>query len=122
VELQAVKGSGDNGRIIKRDVDNYTPAAKPQQAPAKAAAPVQAFLPAGQEGHTDTPLTQMRRIIAQKLSESKFTRPHFYLTMTITMDKAIESVRRSMTVSGEGVVQRPGDQSMRYCAAQAPGG
>jgi len=91
VDIQAVKGSGDNGRIIKRDIDNYTPApATPQ--PQKAAAPaIQLFQPAGQEGHTDVPLTQMRRIIAQRLAESKFSAPHFYLTMTITMDKAIEA-------------------------------
>ena len=89
VDINAVKGSGDNGRIIKRDVDSYTPSAAPKAQ--KATAPVMPFLPAGQEGHTDTPLSQMRRIIAQKLSESKHTAPHFYLTMSITMDKAIEA-------------------------------
>ncbi len=94
VDIHALKGSGDNGRIIKRDIDNYTPqqsAAPGAQQAQKAAPVVAAFLPAGQEGYTDTALTQMRRIIAQKLSESKFSRPHFYLTMTITMDKAIEA-------------------------------
>jgi pyruvate dehydrogenase E2 component (dihydrolipoyllysine-residue acetyltransferase) len=100
VELQAVKGSGDNGRIIKRDIDSFKPEEKrPAQATPKAAAPVQAFTPAGQEGYTDVPLNQIRRIIAQKLSESKFTRPHFYLTMTITMDKAIESRKAINEVS-----------------------
>lgn len=97
VDIQAVKGTGDNGRIIKRDVDSYTPAAK--QEPAKAAAPVQAFTPAGQEGYTDIQLTQIRKIIAGKLSESKSTRPHFYLTMTITMDKAIEARKAINEVS-----------------------
>jgi pyruvate dehydrogenase E2 component (dihydrolipoamide acetyltransferase) len=94
VDIHALKGSGDNGRIIKRDIDNYTPeeAAAPQAQQAQKAAPAVAISqPAGQEGFTDTPLSQMRRIIAQKLSESKFNRPHFYLTMTINMDKAIES-------------------------------
>ena len=80
VNIQAVKGSGDNGRIIKRDIDNYSPAA---------AGPVMPFMPAGAEGHTDIPLTQMRRIVAQRLTESKFSAPHFYLTMTITMDNAM---------------------------------
>lgn len=102
-DIQAVKGSGDNGRIIKRDIDTYTPAAAaPQAAPAAqaaAAAPQAAKAPAapvmsqpvGTEGHTDTPLTKMRTIIAQKLSDSMFTAPHFYLRMTITMDKAMEA-------------------------------
>ncbi len=101
LDIHVVKGSGDGGRIIKRDVDTYTPP-PPQSAapapsapavpPAPKAAPVVAISqPAGEEGHTDTPLTQMRRIIAQKLSESKFSAPHFYLRMTITMDKAIEA-------------------------------
>jgi pyruvate dehydrogenase E2 component (dihydrolipoamide acetyltransferase) len=53
----------------------------------------------GQEGHTDTPLSQMRRIIAQRLAESKFSAPHFYLRMTITMDKAIEARKALNEVS-----------------------
>jgi pyruvate dehydrogenase E2 component (dihydrolipoamide acetyltransferase) len=90
VDIHAVKGSGDNGRIIKRDVDSFTPAAA-ASAPAAPKAAAVAFVPAGQEGYTDTPLSQMRKIIAQRLSESKFSAPHFYLRMTVTMDKAIEA-------------------------------
>lgn len=90
VDIHAVKGSGDNGRIIKRDVDSFTPAAA-ASAPAAPKASAVAFVPAGQEGYTDTPLSQMRKIIAQRLSESKFSAPHFYLRMTVTMDKAIEA-------------------------------
>lgn len=89
VNIQAVKGSGDNGRIIKRDVDSYSPGAA--HAAPKATMPVMQFMPAGQEGHTDTPLSQMRKIIASKLAGSKFSAPHFYLTMSITMDTAIEA-------------------------------
>ncbi len=104
--IQAIKGSGDNGRIIKRDIDNYTPAVAPApapqpvpatqaasvaQAPAVVAAPLLPPAPAGTEGYTDIPLNQMRKIIARKLADSKFSAPHFYLTMTITMDKAIEA-------------------------------
>ena len=89
VDIHALKGSGDNGRIIKRDVDGYTPAAAAPQA-AKVA-PMVAYQPVGTEGYTDTPLTQMRRIIAQKLAGSKFSAPHFYLTMSIVMDKAIDA-------------------------------
>ncbi|MGN6477723.1 MAG: biotin/lipoyl-containing protein, partial [Flavipsychrobacter sp.] len=89
IDISQVKGSGDNGRIIKRDVDNYQPSAKPA-APGKAPVMMQAA-PLGQEGYTDTPLSQMRRVIAQRLSDSKFTAPHFYLRMTVTMDNAIEA-------------------------------
>jgi pyruvate dehydrogenase E2 component (dihydrolipoamide acetyltransferase) len=87
VDIQDVKGSGDGGRIIKRDVDNFTPAAKSQ----KATLPMMPAMPAGVEGHTDIPNNQMRKIIAQRLGESKFSAPHFYLRMTLTMDKAIEA-------------------------------
>jgi len=103
LDIQALKGSGDNGRIIKRDVDNYTPPAvaapatkAAQQAPARVSeAPKTFTIPSGiapvDAGYTDTPVNQMRRIIAQRLAESKFTAPHFYLRMTVTMDKAIEA-------------------------------
>ena len=94
VDIHAVKGSGDNGRIIKRDIDSHTPAteqavATPQAQRAPAA--VMPFMPAGLEGYTDTPLSQMRKIIASKLAGSKFSAPHFYLTMSIIMDKAIDA-------------------------------
>jgi len=88
VDINNLKGSGDNGRVIKRDVDSYTPSAAPQVAKA---APVVQYQPVGAEGYTDTPLSQMRRIIAQKLAGSKFSAPHFYLTMSITMDKAMDA-------------------------------
>lgn len=102
VNIQAIKGTGDNGRIVKRDVDSYTPpapAAAQQPAQKQAAAAPIAAAPAGQEGHTDVPLTQMRRIIAQRLAESKFSAPHFYLRMTVTMDKAMEARKALNEVS-----------------------
>ena len=96
IDLSKVSGSGDNGRITKKDIDSYVPAAKqavadaPKTATAaKAIAP--AFIANGQEGFTDTPLTQMRKVIARRLSESKFAAPHFYLTMEINMDNAMTS-------------------------------
>lgn len=120
VDIQAIKGSGDNGRIIKRDVDSFTPAAaapQPQQAaaqPAKtAAAPVMPVVN-GQEGHTDTPLSQMRRIIAQRLSESKFSAPHFYLRMTVNMDNAMEARKEINKVSPEKVSFN--DMVIKACA------
>ena len=92
IDLSKINGSGDNGRITKKDVDGYVPAAAPVTAAApaaKAAASAPAFTAVGQEGHTDVELTQMRKVIARRLGESKFTAPHFYLTMEINMDNAI---------------------------------
>ncbi|HRD58186.1 MAG TPA: pyruvate dehydrogenase complex dihydrolipoamide acetyltransferase [Ferruginibacter sp.] len=91
IDLSKVTGTGDSGRITKKDIDSYTPsAAKTETAPAKtAAAAVAPFTPGGQEGYTDIELTQMRKVIARRLGESKFSAPHFYLTMEINMDNAI---------------------------------
>ena len=93
IDLTKVNGSGDNGRITKKDIDTYKAAPAPQEqakaAPAKTAAPVAAFTASGQEGFTDVPLTQMRKVIARRLGESKFSAPHFYLTMEINMDNAM---------------------------------
>jgi len=102
IDLAKVNGSGDNGRITKKDIDSYVPAAAPaakaEEPTAPAAAPaakpaatVAAFVANGQEGYTDTPLTQMRKVIARRLGESKFSAPHFYLTMEINMDNAMTS-------------------------------
>ncbi len=101
IDISAVHGSGDNGRIIKRDIDNYKPAAAPQKAQTSAAAPPAAIAgaPIGQEGHKDTPVSQMRSAIARRLGESKFSAPHFYLRMTVTMDKAIEARKAINDVS-----------------------
>jgi pyruvate dehydrogenase E2 component (dihydrolipoamide acetyltransferase) len=98
IDLKKVNGSGDNGRITKKDIDGYiAPAATTSKeeskasAPvaAKTAAPVAAFTAQGQEGYSDVPLTQMRKVIARRLGESKFAAPHFYLTMEINMDNAM---------------------------------
>ncbi len=96
IDIHKVSGTGDNGRITKKDIDSYVPAAASvapasvSTAPAaKAAAP--AFIANGQEGYTDTALTQMRKVIARRLGESKFSAPHFYLTMEINMDNAMTS-------------------------------
>ncbi|WP_132052973.1 pyruvate dehydrogenase complex dihydrolipoamide acetyltransferase [Pseudocnuella soli] len=97
IDLKQVQGSGDSGRITKNDINNFKPQAQPatQQAAtqAPAAAPQAQAQPviAGQEGYTDHTLSQMRKVIAKRLGESKFTAPHFYLTMEINMDKAMEA-------------------------------
>ncbi|HRP57116.1 pyruvate dehydrogenase complex dihydrolipoamide acetyltransferase [Agriterribacter sp.] len=99
VDLKLVQGSGDGGRIIKKDIDNYTPAAA-KAATAPAAGAVAAFTAApGTEGYTDVSLSQMRKVIARRLSESKFGAPHFYLTMEIVMDNAMAARIRMNEVS-----------------------
>ncbi|MFT3947241.1 MAG: pyruvate dehydrogenase complex dihydrolipoamide acetyltransferase [Agriterribacter sp.] len=90
VDLKLVQGSGDGGRIIKKDIDNFTPAAASTKAAPAAAASVAPFnATPGTEGYTDISLSQMRKVIARRLSESKFSAPHFYLTMEINMDNAM---------------------------------
>ena len=119
INLSQVVGSGDNGRIVQRDVENFQPGTAAAPAPALQAAPVsapvsvpqaivpqavipQAAVPApsaapaasapvSTDAYTDTPVSQMRKVIAKRLSESLFTAPHFYLTMEINMDKAMEA-------------------------------
>ena len=84
IDLTSLSGSGDGGRVVKKDIENYTPSAN-----ASKTAPVINFVASGQEGHTDIPLSQMRKTIARRLSESMFNAPHFYLKMEINMDNAI---------------------------------
>lgn len=96
IKLNDVTGSGENGRIVKRDIDNFVPSTKPVPAetPAKTstAATPTAY---GEEGYDEVNVSQMRKTIARRLSESLFTAPHFYLTMEINMDKAM-AARASM--------------------------
>ena len=91
IDINKIAGSGDGGRIIKRDIDNYVPATGGGQAAEKAGQPGKAATVAGQVSFEDVPVSQMRKVIAKRLSESKFTAPEFYLTMEINMDKAVES-------------------------------
>jgi len=118
IDLRYVKGSADNGRIVKQDIDNYKPAPQPAasqqqpaqqqpsvqpqaqqteapkpEAPAKTAEtkPVAARDVIGQVSFDEVPVSQMRKVIAKRLAESKFTAPHFYLTMSIDMDNAVET-------------------------------
>ncbi|MEN5308112.1 2-oxo acid dehydrogenase subunit E2 [Chryseobacterium cucumeris] len=90
VDINSVQGSGENGRIVKKDIENYQPAAKPAaSAPAASVAPVAVSFVQGED--TETPNSQVRNIIAKRLSESKFSAPHYYLMVEINMDKAIEA-------------------------------
>ncbi|RFZ95721.1 pyruvate dehydrogenase [Mucilaginibacter conchicola] len=97
INLNDVKGSADGGRIIKKDVEGFTPSAKAESAPAAqgASAPAADKAPitlptfTGEEKFSERPVTQMRKAISRRLSESLFTAPHFYVTMSIDMDQAI---------------------------------
>jgi pyruvate dehydrogenase E2 component (dihydrolipoamide acetyltransferase) len=90
IDISQVQGSGDNGRIIKSDVDHFTPSQQSSQGQSQIAAKAQPIV-SGQEGYTDLNNSQMRKIIAKRLGESKFSAPHFYLTMEINMDNAMKS-------------------------------
>jgi len=85
IDLKYVKGSGEHGRITRTDLENYTPATS--TAGGKINTTRSNFV--GQVSFVDTPVSQMRKTIARRLSESLFTAPHFYLTMKINMDATI---------------------------------
>lgn len=81
INLTQVKGSGENGRIIKRDIENFTPSS--------AVASVGKFVPSGQEDFDEVANSNMRKAIAKNLAKSKFTAPHYYLNVEFDMDNAI---------------------------------
>ncbi len=82
INLAQVKGTGEGGRIVKKDIENFVPGS----ASAASAAP---FVPSGQESSEDIKHSQMRKVIARRLAESKFTAPHYYLGVEFDMDNAI---------------------------------
>ncbi len=86
INLARVKGSGEGGRIIKRDIENYQGS-------------IGQFAVSTQESYRDVPVSQMRKTIARRLAESKFSAPHFYLTMEIDMDNAVEARKAINTVT-----------------------
>ena len=81
IDLSLVSGTGESGRIVKRDVENFTPAATGAQ--------TTVFVPSGQEKQEEVPNSQMRKTIAKRLSASKFNAPHYYLSVELDMDAAI---------------------------------
>jgi len=96
IDLAQIAGSGENGRITKTDVENFTPSVSTSssQAISVATATVSAvkpFVPAGEVFQEEIKNSQMRKVIAKRLSESKFTAPHYYLTIELDMDNAIAS-------------------------------
>lgn len=91
LSLATIPGSGEGGRIVKRDVEHFVPASAP--VPAMSA-------PAGVESFTEVPVSQMRKTIARRLAESKFTAPHFYLTISIDMGAAM-TARKAINAAGD---------------------
>lgn len=100
IQLTQVKGSGENGRITKSDVENFTPQAVTSTtpvisstAPAKAetVATPKPYVPAGQIATEEIKNSTMRKIIAKRLAESLFTAPHYNLVIEVTMDEAMKS-------------------------------
>lgn len=92
LDIGKIQGSGEGGRVTRRDVENFKPSAAPAAGDKKgAASPVALPKVVGQESFEDVPVSQMRKTIAKRLGESKFSAPHFYVTMEINMDKAIEA-------------------------------
>ena len=86
IDISKVPGSGDGGRVTKRDIDDFK---TPLQVNTPAVQSITSYKVSGEEGHTDIPLTQMRKTIARRLGESMYSAPHFYLTMEINMGNAI---------------------------------
>lgn len=94
IDLKAVAGSGENGRIVKRDLENIqTPAASASNAAVTSTSVM------GEESYTEVPVSQMRKTIAARLGESKFTAPHFYLTVEINMDNAVKAREQMNAIS-----------------------
>jgi pyruvate dehydrogenase E2 component (dihydrolipoamide acetyltransferase) len=100
INLNQLKGSAEGGRIVKKDIESFVPSAAPAKQPAAASNSAPAAAPSapaaviaapyvGVEKYTEKPVSQMRKVIAKRLSESLFTAPHFYVTMSIDMDQAI---------------------------------
>ena len=100
IDLSQVQGSGDNGRIVKSDIDNFVPAQQGAPVAQPQAQPAAQPIVSGQEGYTDVNNSQMRKVIAKRLGESKFSAPHFYLTMEINMDNAMLARAQMNEVSG----------------------
>jgi len=100
IDISSIHGTGDGGRITKADIDSYKPSEQSTGKSVTKAAAVPVFAPvSGEEGHTDIPNSQIRNVIAKRLAESKFSAPHFYLTMEINMDNAISSRKQLNEIS-----------------------
>ncbi|MEJ7779130.1 MAG: pyruvate dehydrogenase complex dihydrolipoamide acetyltransferase [Daejeonella sp.] len=102
IDIQQVKGTAEGGRIVKKDIEGFTPstqkiaetaptASSPADKASSGTATVTIPQFIGEEKYTEKPVSQMRKVIAKRLAESLFTSPHFYLTMSIDMDSAMQA-------------------------------
>ncbi|XP_061659997.1 dihydrolipoyllysine-residue acetyltransferase component of pyruvate dehydrogenase complex, mitochondrial [Syngnathoides biaculeatus] len=93
-DLAQITGSGPDGRITRKDIENFVPAKAPPAAPAPTAtpaAPAPAAVPAAPAGtFSDIPISNIRKVIAQRLMQSKQTIPHYYLSVDVNMDQVLE--------------------------------
>jgi pyruvate dehydrogenase E2 component (dihydrolipoamide acetyltransferase) len=96
IDIRTMQGSGENGRIIRKDIENYAPSAKSTASQNSVNQQIPVNFVSGEDSETIN--SQMRNVIAKRLSESKFTAPHYYLMMEINMDKAIESRKEINTL------------------------
>jgi pyruvate dehydrogenase E2 component (dihydrolipoamide acetyltransferase) len=110
INLATIKGSGDGGRIVLKDLNNVSAAANISTVP-QASAP--AFV-AGKEGFTEIPVTQMRGIIAKKLSDSMFTAPHFYLKISVALDNLLAI--RTQVNNAQPIKVSINDMLIKACA------
>ncbi|HLA53759.1 MAG TPA: dihydrolipoamide acetyltransferase family protein, partial [Flavitalea sp.] len=104
INIGDVQGTGENGRITKKDIDSFVPSkeekATPQPGKAQGPqAPQPTQAPVGEVSFDEVPVSQMRKVIAKRLAESKFSAPHFYLTISVDMDNAVASRTRLNEVS-----------------------
>ncbi|HPF11473.1 MAG TPA: pyruvate dehydrogenase complex dihydrolipoamide acetyltransferase [Flavobacteriaceae bacterium] len=104
ISLSNVQGTGEHGRIVKRDIENYQPSS----------VTATDYVPKGQEIFEEVPNSQMRKTIAKRLAESKFTAPHYYLTIELDMDNAIAS--RNAINSDPDVKVSFNDMVVKACA------
>jgi len=102
IDIGSISGSGENGRIVKKDVETFTPSAKPATSSSAKSASVSTSN-GMTESYEEVPVSQMRKVIARRLSESLYTAPHFYLTMEINMDKAIEARKSIIDFTGNKI-------------------
>ncbi len=100
INIGEVQGSGEGGRVVKRDIESYSPSVGTSTS--------------GVESFSDVPVSQMRKTIARRLGESKFTAPHFYLTMEIRMDEATEA-RKQMNAYSDVKISM-NDLIVKACA------
>lgn len=105
IDLAKVNGTGENGRVVKKDIENYKPQAQPEPATAEAtqsqqqtkaetkqdSKPVEIYTPVGEEQFEEVKNSNMRKTIAKRLAESKFNAPHYYLDIEVDMDDAMAS-------------------------------